>query len=579
MRLTVGDLFCGAGGFSEGFRQAGFEIVWAVDNWSVAAETFKKNHPTTKVLVRDILELQAKELRPVDVLIGSPPCTHFSLANKGGKGDKGAGMELVTGFLRLVRELNPKYWLMENVPLMMASLKENMDGNTFPLYRGVIDIPRREMLLSADYGTPQTRRRFFSGEYPLPQRTCSGDDRTWTSLRDVLEGLPDPCQGMPEGRRFATDPLYKGIRIGAKRLRDHFEDVRWRLKRESRKRCEREKRKHGVYGKMRYPDSMERPCRTITAVRASSSRSTIVVDCPHHENRPFRTLTARECASVQGFPITYQFWSRSISVKDRLIGNAVPPPVARALAQEILREEGVEPPNNPVVFTKAEIPDRVKTRRSRKKKYSLSRRFRQYVEIDWRPDCRIELDNSGLNPKKHPINGNPHIKEWVTRLYLGYAKEYRCYEVEHNEAVQVLKQGEGKSKELYGCKPAFERMMKSAQMRLKKEIPDATTLQAKWARRTKEGISPYKVVRIVENLVNEHLPKEHCGEIIVPKSVYGNLLPPLLVEKGVEADDSPPKDMPIRTLGALLCLSLSCDLTNTGSQWVRTHKSYHHTLE
>src|SRR5437016_5782369 len=124
MSLTVGDLYCGAGGFAEGFRQAGFRVKWAIDSSPDAARTFKKNHPETDVMCEDLLSLNPRRLSKVDTVIGSPPCTDFSLADRGGTGDKAAGMKLVVRFLEIVQTLDPKYWIMENVPNLLPHLNE-----------------------------------------------------------------------------------------------------------------------------------------------------------------------------------------------------------------------------------------------------------------------------------------------------------------------------------------------------------------------------------------------------------------------------------------------------------------------
>src|SRR2546426_3565707 len=104
VNLTVIDLFAGAGGFSEGFRQMGYRVIAALDNWGPAIETHRKNQPDAEPIDADILELGASALPSADVLIGSPPCTEFSFAKKGGGGDIGLGMKLVLRFLRFVYE-------------------------------------------------------------------------------------------------------------------------------------------------------------------------------------------------------------------------------------------------------------------------------------------------------------------------------------------------------------------------------------------------------------------------------------------------------------------------------------------
>ena len=126
MQLRVIDFFCGAGGFSEGFRQQGFKIEMGVDNWRPAIETHNLNHGLNDS-VRDILEFEKSleainNLPDTELIIGSPPCVNFSMANKAGKADKSLGVRLIEAYLRVVavKKHQPnsilKAWLMENVP-------------------------------------------------------------------------------------------------------------------------------------------------------------------------------------------------------------------------------------------------------------------------------------------------------------------------------------------------------------------------------------------------------------------------------------------------------------------------------
>ncbi|MCK5107834.1 MAG: DNA cytosine methyltransferase, partial [Nanoarchaeota archaeon] len=124
-KLTVADFFCGAGGFSEGFRQKGFNVVFALDNWLPAKRTHDLNHPNCKCELLDILNLDTpKKIDEVvpdtDIIIGSPPCVSFSGSNKAGKADKSLGIELIKTYLRIIAwKINKgvtKYWILENVP-------------------------------------------------------------------------------------------------------------------------------------------------------------------------------------------------------------------------------------------------------------------------------------------------------------------------------------------------------------------------------------------------------------------------------------------------------------------------------
>ncbi|MDE6213580.1 MAG: DNA cytosine methyltransferase, partial [Lachnospiraceae bacterium] len=135
--MRVADFFCGAGGFSEGFRQAGFEIVFAVDKWEPAVTTYKGNKPGVNVIQDDIIRIsnlpnqEFEELVPdSEVIIGSPPCQAFSHSNKSGNADKSLGIELIEAYLRIIARKKFKtnsilrYWVLENVPNVKEYIKE-----------------------------------------------------------------------------------------------------------------------------------------------------------------------------------------------------------------------------------------------------------------------------------------------------------------------------------------------------------------------------------------------------------------------------------------------------------------------
>ena len=131
---TVIDIFCGAGGFSEGFRQQGFEIKKGIDNWDAAITTFNHNFGL-KCEKKDVFELEnsvqkIEALPDTDVILGSPPCVSFSSSNKSGNTDKSLGIRLTEIFLRIVtvkkwkRDSILKAWFMENVPNSKAFLNK-----------------------------------------------------------------------------------------------------------------------------------------------------------------------------------------------------------------------------------------------------------------------------------------------------------------------------------------------------------------------------------------------------------------------------------------------------------------------
>ena len=152
--MKVIDLFCGAGGFSLGFKQAGFDIVLGIDIWGKALETHRFNIGG-ETLMADVRKIKARELPACDVLIDSPPCPDFSIqTHVGGKSKKKADLSCVDAFYRILTDLNPKYWIWENVPGVKKYLY-------FQPY----------MILDAqEYGVPQRRKRIFVGNFPVPRK-------------------------------------------------------------------------------------------------------------------------------------------------------------------------------------------------------------------------------------------------------------------------------------------------------------------------------------------------------------------------------------------------------------------------
>lgn len=364
MRLV--DLFAGCGGFSQGFNNAGFESVLAVEIDQWASETYAANHPSTQVITEDVRNVTVKSLKlsNVDGIIGGPPCQGFSLS--GNRDAKDPRNSLFMEFVRFVRELQPKFFVMENVlGLLSMKTREN---------RPVSEIIYEEftkagynvthvVLTASDFGVPQSRQRvFFIGlRADLPFNVIQLNPlngkgmRAAVNLWDAISDLPALNAGEGEeeqGYASAAQNAYqKKIRVDSKgvcnhvamrhtsRIVERFKQIGYgqSVKDVS---PEHSQRKRGdataISGKVFSQNNMrprpDRPCPTI----AASFQSNFIHPYSH------RNFTAREGARIQSFPDSYIFkgkrttmsWEKHLSQYQQ-IGNAVPPLLAEAVATTI----------------------------------------------------------------------------------------------------------------------------------------------------------------------------------------------------------------------------------------------------
>ena len=241
MGITVIDLFCGAGGFSEGFSQAGFDVVFGIDHWEPACDTHMINGlgETQKI---DMLTIDIdgiinikKDLEEkygtIDIVIGSPPCTEFSFAKNGGKGDIQKGMTLVRQYLFFIAIFKPKYWVMENVPRLGSVLNKECLGSIstgwtisydklgIPKERytelGIegedLHIPFGFVLVSSDFGTCQKRKRFIAGKFPIDLLSLFKVKNKDVSLGGLIDRLQTSIE-KSESTGSIDDPIIHVIK-------------------------------------------------------------------------------------------------------------------------------------------------------------------------------------------------------------------------------------------------------------------------------------------------------------------------------------------------------------------------------
>lgn len=379
--FTSVDLFCGAGGLTEGFRKAGFTSAFAADFDEQAVQTFRYNHPDTVCLHRDVQSLSGKEivhasgLTPgyVDVLCGGPPCQGYSLAGLRIADDP--KNRLFLEFVRLTSELEPRVVLFENVEGIKSMQEGNVVRAIFREFERIGYCCEARILNAADYGVPQHRPRFILlavpkdcnaisfpkamhgalkqqqqlqlfDETPLPHLTA------WEALSDL------PVIGAGEG---AEELVHSGEYYNSyqrERRGDRFSGMIFNHRAVNH--CERVRTRYAQIpegGDNRLlPDELRTKKRNVWKLdRQKPSRT---VTCNHrtdilHPILP-RGTTVREAARLQSFDDDYRFFGNLTRkakwvTQDDQVGNAVPPLLARDLALHIksmLAEEAVKVQSN-----------------------------------------------------------------------------------------------------------------------------------------------------------------------------------------------------------------------------------------
>ncbi len=344
--MRVADFFCGGGGFSEGFRQAGFQIVFAVDKWEPAVTTYKGNKPGVNVIQDDVIrisQLDDEEFERIvpdsEVIIGSPPCQAFSHSNKSGNADKTLGIQLIEAYLRIIARKKAKpnsilrYWILENVPSVKKHIKDIYTAEDLGLTGDVVLYPHRGsagIYNAKHFGAPTNRERYLCGEFPPLQPTHT--DNTAVTLRQVLNSLGNP---LSEEDVLVQDVNYPDLMLPRSEVSDHryiyeLAEFEWKA-------SKRLKQDKGYMGRMSFPENLDKPARTVMATMTASAREAMILS---HENRKYRLPTVREAASMMSFPIDYRFYGKSKATKHTLVGNAVPPKLSYAVAKAILIDAG-----------------------------------------------------------------------------------------------------------------------------------------------------------------------------------------------------------------------------------------------
>jgi DNA (cytosine-5)-methyltransferase 1 len=339
-KLTSIEGFCGAGGMALGFKKAGFDSLLAFDCDAAAISTYEKNiGPEGKVL--DARQLKGSEVLrslgldkgELDLFAGGPPCQGFSLQRRRGY-ESDERNDLVWDYFRLVEEMLPRAFLLENV-VMLGKLRGHKYTRSgfarltdlgYKISSGIVNC--------ADYGMAQTRKRFIAvgirseQHFQFPQKVLL--EGAYSTVREAIGDLPDCPEDFTEHSSLAN---HIRCRITQKNLEmiSHvpqgggWKDIPQHLWLDCMKRW---KGASGgwpdVYGRLAWNGQ----CPTITAGFDSFSRGRYAHPKYH------RAITPREAARLQTFPDNFRFTGTRHDVRLQ-IGNAVPPLLAEVFGKAI----------------------------------------------------------------------------------------------------------------------------------------------------------------------------------------------------------------------------------------------------
>lgn len=375
------DLFSGVGGMSLGFEQAGFDVAAAVELDPVHACVHSYNFPNCEIIPNSVARLSGSELRsqaglvdrPVDVVFGGAPCQGFSLIGRRAIDDP--RNSLVRDFARLVAELDARSFVFENVKGLTIGRHRVLLEELIELFESLGYVVRTpwQVLDAANFGTPQDRRRLFLlgvkqgaavPSYPSPITAGKGDDDSLPrgpTCYDALSDLPNPenyseletsdavrlpkeAWGAPcdyaakmrtlerESWAFGYVRRWDPALLSSSARTHHTNISRRRFSSTAPGTVEPISRFFRLS-----PDGVANTLRAGT----DSSRGAFTSPRPIHFAAA-RCVTVREMARLHGFPDWFRFHATKWHGA-RQVGNAVPPPLAKAVAEAVAEALGVQP--------------------------------------------------------------------------------------------------------------------------------------------------------------------------------------------------------------------------------------------
>jgi len=333
-KYNVISLFSGGGGLDLGFRQAGFNIIWAIDNNPDAVATYRHNIGND-IVCDDITTTDVNAIPDCDIIIGGPPCQSFSLAGK--RDTEDARGQLIWAYMNIIKKKSPRFFLFENVQGLLSAKNKNKEKIIDLLMEQFKNIGYNvnyKLVNAADYGVPQLRQRVIiigsktcEVEFPDTTHNANGTEgkKKYVTVEEAIGDLPVPsADSLIDHKPPTMSELDKFIVCHVK-PGGNYMDIPSNVNSARIRRLQKEGGHTTCYGRM-LPN---KPSYTINTYFNRPN-----VGCNIHYEQD-RLITVREALRLQTFPDDYTLVSKSKQGKNLIVGNAVPPRLAYVLAENL----------------------------------------------------------------------------------------------------------------------------------------------------------------------------------------------------------------------------------------------------
>lgn len=347
-KYNVLDLFCGAGGLSRGFQDAGYNVVLGVDNNDTALSTFRKNHENSEVLNLDLFNheqinkitnfLNDKQIH-IDVLVGGPPCQGFSLAGPRDENDE--RNTLYTAMVKVAEIIKPRAIVLENVPGLLTLYEGKAKNRIYEDFEALGYSMQSKILYAPNYGIPQIRKRvFFVGvlnnlEFSYPEPIISNEQNYVTTYEAIGDLPPRENEIGNEIDEYIMDPFtdyQKKMRGDNNILYNHL----------GTNHIDKTKKLIALVPEGKNYKSLPEKYRNQfkyneALTRYDSKKPSLTINTGHRSHFHYkynRVPSVRENARLQSFTDDFIFLGPKTE-QYKLVGNAVPPLLGYYLGLEL----------------------------------------------------------------------------------------------------------------------------------------------------------------------------------------------------------------------------------------------------